>query len=300
MTTAFVLSGGGSLGAIQAGMLCALAEHGVVPDLLVGSSAGAVSAAYFAGRPTPAGARELAAVWRSVRRRHVFPVQPAVALTALAGRSTHLVSDAGTRRLLTRYMPYTDLREAACPVGVVATDVRTGEELVLRRGPVVDAVLASVAVPGVLPPVPWGERELMDGSVANNTPVSVAVEAGVDDVYVLHAGYACALPDAPRSALGMALQALAVIQQQRLVAGLTAYRGAARLLVVPPLCPLTVSPADFAHADELVDRAREATGRWLADGAPDISLEPLRFHVHDQPRRRPLADTSLPPAADAS
>lgn len=73
-----------------------------------------------------------------------------------------------------------------------------------------------------------------------------------------------------------------MIQQQRLVTGLIAHRGAARLPVVPPLCPLAVPPADFDHADELVDRAWESTGRWLADGAPDISLELLRFHVYGQ------------------
>jgi NTE family protein len=280
VSTAFVLSGGGSLGAAQAGMLCALAEHGIVPDLLVGTSAGAINAAYFAGRPDRAGAIDLASVWRSVRRGDAFPVQPARALTALTGRSAHLVPSGKLRRLLEQHLTYTDLKDAPCPVRLVATDVRSGQETILDEGPAVEAVLASIAVPGVLPWVSWDGRELMDGSVANNTPISTAVEVGATTIYVLHSGHACALPAAPRSALGMVLHALSVIQQQRLLADVTAYRDGPRLLVAPPLCPLAVSPADFAHAGELIDRARQSTGRWLAAGTPPVPARSLHLHSH--------------------
>jgi NTE family protein len=91
MTTAFVFSGGGSLGAVQAGMLLALAERGVVPDLLVGSSVGAVNAAWTAGRPGVDGARELTEVWRSVRREEVFPLHPIRGLLGLTARRDHLL-----------------------------------------------------------------------------------------------------------------------------------------------------------------------------------------------------------------
>lgn len=107
--------------------------------------------------------------------------------------------------------------------------------------------MAGVAVPGVFPPVRLGGQDLMDGAVANNTPISVAVEAGAETVYVLHAGYACALPAAPRSALGMALHALTLILQQRLLADVTAFHTSVQLRVAPPLCPLWVSPADFRN-----------------------------------------------------
>ncbi|NUQ97435.1 MAG: patatin-like phospholipase family protein [Streptomyces sp.] len=280
MSAAFVLSGGGSLGAVQAGMLYALAEHGIMPDLLVGTSAGAVNAAYFAGRPDLAGALHLASVWRELRRSDIFPFQPATALAALTGHRAHLVDNTGLRRLLERHLAYSDLCQAVCPVRVVATDVRSGREAVLGTGPAVEAVLASSAVPGVLPAVPWQGQELLDGAVANNTPVSVAVQEGATTVYVLHAGYACALRSSPSSALGRALQALSVIQQQRLVTGLAALHGAARLLVVPPLCPLAVSPADFGHACELIDRSQESTSRWLAEGTPPVAFDLLRLHTH--------------------
>jgi NTE family protein len=280
MTTAIVLSGGGSLGSAQAGMLCALADHGVVPDLLVGTSVGAINGAFIAGSPGQEGSETLAAVWRSVRRSDVFPVRPAAVLAALAGRTSHLVPDDKLRRLLRQYVTYTDLKDAHCPVRIVATDVRTGREAVFSRGPVVDAVMASIAVPGVLPPVRVADQDLMDGSVANNTPISIAVREGASTIYVLHPGYACALPALPRSALSMALHALSVVLQQRLIADVLALGRSTRLRVVPPLCPLEISPGDFGHNGELVDRARESTRRWLEAGMPGDPAEPLRLHTH--------------------
>ncbi|HXA62887.1 MAG TPA: patatin-like phospholipase family protein [Streptosporangiaceae bacterium] len=282
MTTALVLSGGGSLGAVQVGMLLALADHGVVPDLVVGASVGAVNGAYIAGRPGREGAEALASIWTSVRRSDVFPVQPFLSLFALAGRADHLVPHDKFRRFLQRYLDYSDLEDASCPFCLVATDVGTGEEVVLSRGPVVDAVLASVAVPGVFSPVRIGGRDLMDGAVTNYTPISVAVEAGAETVYVLHTGYACALPTPPRSALGMALHALTLIVQQRLLADVTAYRAKVRLHVAPPLCPMEVSPADFSHNSQLITRGREETRTWLEEGMPDDDpIRNLRLHKHE-------------------
>lgn len=165
----------------------------------MGTSVGAVNGAYLAGRPGRAGGRALGEIWTSIRRGDVFPVQPAHGLRALAGRAGHLVGNDKFRRLLETHLAYADVGAAAWPLRVVATDVQTGDEVVLSGGPVVDAVLASAAVPGVFPPVRLGGRFLMDGAVANNSPISVAVEAGATTVYVLHAGYAYALPAPPCS-----------------------------------------------------------------------------------------------------
>src|SRR5947199_211530 len=102
--------------------------------------------------------------------------------------------------------------------GVVATEVTTGYEVVLSRGSVVDAVLASAALPGMLPPVDVEGHLLMDGGVVNNSPISVAADLGADRVIVLPTGYACALTEPPKSALGMALHAVTVTIQRRLIA----------------------------------------------------------------------------------
>src|SRR5579863_10581409 len=72
--TAFVLAGGGSLGAVQVGMLQALSEAGETPDILVGASVGALNAGFFASDPTVRGAARLAEIWRELRRRDLFPI----------------------------------------------------------------------------------------------------------------------------------------------------------------------------------------------------------------------------------
>lgn len=163
MTTTVVLSGGGSLGAVQVGMMLALAEHGVAPDLLVGTSVGAINGAYLAGRPGREGVEALAGIWSSVRRSDIFPVQPALGLLVLAGQADHFVPHDKLRRLLERHLNCTNLEDASCRLRVVASEVRTGKQVVLSHGPVIDAVLASVAVPGVFPPVRIGRRDLMEG-----------------------------------------------------------------------------------------------------------------------------------------
>src|SRR5437588_4911087 len=119
--TAFVLSGGASLGAAQAGMLRALYERGIVPDMLVGASAGALNAAFVASRPQhPATADELARIWRSLRRRDIFPVSPIGAVRALAGRTDHLVDPARLRALSERHLDFDRLEHAPLPLHLVA------------------------------------------------------------------------------------------------------------------------------------------------------------------------------------
>src|SRR5690348_16770063 len=124
MTTAFVLSGGGSLGAVQVGMLQALADRGITPDLLVGTSAGALNAVFVAPHGTsPAALGRLAAVWRAVRRDDVFPVRAPQVLRALAGARDSLCLHDGLERLVSRHVPLPRLEDASIPVHLVATDL---------------------------------------------------------------------------------------------------------------------------------------------------------------------------------
>ncbi|MFL5841272.1 MAG: patatin-like phospholipase family protein, partial [Thermoleophilaceae bacterium] len=252
---AFVLSGGAGLGAIQAGMLRALYERGTTPDLLIGTSAGALNAAFVASRPqTVETADALAAVWVAVKRSQVFPVNPLTGLLGFLGARRHLVPDSGIRRLIARHVEIERLEETEVPLHVVAVDVITGEELRLSAGPAIDAILASAAIPGVLAPVRWGDRDLMDGGVANNTPISHAVELGATEIYVLPTGHACALAAPPPSALGMALHAVSLLTQRQLIDDIERHRHDAQLVVLPPPCPLAIAPIDFAHAGLLIER----------------------------------------------
>src|SRR5215207_11035029 len=234
---AFVLSGGAGLGAIQVGMLHALSEHGVEPDLIVATSAGAINGAFIATREqTVDTADELAAIWRPISRTQIFPLNPLSGLLGLLGTRDHLVPDSGLRRLVAEHLDAEYLEDLPIPLHVVAVDVVTGEELLLSAGPLLEAVIASAAIPAVLPPVRWEDRQLMDGGVANNTPISHAIELGAREIYVLPTGHACALERPPDSAQGMALHALSLLTYSRLIADIELHRHEVKLVVMPPPC----------------------------------------------------------------
>jgi NTE family protein len=279
---AFVLSGGASLGAIQVGMLRALYERDIKPDLIVATSVGAINGAFIAARPqNVATADELATIWRQVRRAQVFPLNPLSGLLGFLGSRPHLVPDSGLRRLLAKHVEQERLDELPIPLHVVAVDVVSGEELLLSSGPVVDAVMASAAIPAVLPPVPWEDHELMDGGVANNTPISHAIELGAREIYVLPTGHACALEDPPGSALGMALHALSLLTHSRLIADIQLHNTQAKLIVLPPPCPHSIAPIDFGHAAELIERSAQDARAFLDTGGSEPP--PLRKR-HAPPR----------------
>jgi NTE family protein len=290
VTTAFVLSGGGSLGAVQVGMLHALARREVRPDLLVGTSAGALNAAYLAGHGTTTSAvRGLERIWLGLRRRDVFPLQPVRAAAGLLGAATSLCSDAALRQLVTRYLPFDRLEEATIPLHVVTTDVLSGEEVLLSSGNAVDAVVASAAIPAVFPEVDIDGRYLVDGGIADNAAISQAVDLGADRIYVLPGGYTCALDRPPTSPLAVALQALTLLIEQRLIQEAARYATEVDLRVLPPLCPLHTASTDFSQAAELIERAWRATDRWLDEGG-DTLPRPERFlslHRHTGRPRHP-------------
>ena len=278
--TAFVLAGGGSLGAIQVGMLRELVAHGLKPDLVVGSSVGALNGAYFAGDPTAAGVARMESIWRALRRQEVFPVSVR-RLIGMLFASASLVDSGSLRALIVRHLPYQSLETAAVPMHVVATDVLTGASVQLSSGPAADAILASCAIPAAFPPVRIGNDYLVDGAIASNTPIITAVELGATRILVLPTGFACSLKKPPATALGNALQALNLLIARQLVRDLVQLSGRVEVLTVPPLCPIAISPYDFSRAHELIERAAESTRRWLQTGGLTRPSIPgaLRPHV---------------------
>src|SRR3954447_7849909 len=265
MSVAFVLSGGASLGAIQVGMLRALAEHDIVPDLIVGTSVGAVNGAFLAERGFSAATiDELAELWRGLRRGHVFPLEPVSGLLGLFGARKNLVPGSALRRMVSRNTGTERLEDLPTPLHVIACDVLTGQEVRLSRGPLIDAVLASAAIPGVLPPIAWDGRLLIDGGVVNNTPISHALELGAEHIYVLPTVGPCDLPEAPRGALDMLVHATSLMVAQRFAGESTTLAGRAGLTILPPPCPIRVQPMDFSHADALMRRAESDARAFLA------------------------------------
>lgn len=281
MTTAFVLAGGGSFGAVQVGMLRELLARGVAPDLIVGSSVGAINGAYLAGKPTVSGVQQLEAIWRSLRRREVFPLTWRSVLGLLARRD-FIVDPAGVRKLLETNLTYRGMEEAVIPLHVVATDILGGSAVRLSSGPVVEAVLASCAIPGAFPAVRIGEHYLIDGAVASNTPVRIAIELGATRLIVLPTGFACSVYTPPRGAIASLLHSVNLLIAHQLVSELERYGGEVEIVTVPPLCPLSASAYDFSQAGELIERAAEQTRRWLDRGGMGKHRIPgaLRAHEH--------------------
>jgi NTE family protein len=264
MTTAFVLSGGGSLGAVQVGMLAALQERGFRPDLLIGTSVGALNAGYLGNNGFNAESVDgLTNVWRRLRRPQVFPIDPLRQALALAGRRPSICSSGPLRRLVAANLSFEMLEDSRVPLHVVTTDVMTGEEVLLSSGDAASAVLASAAIPAVFPSVEREGRQLMDGGVANNTAVSQAIALGADHIVVLPAGVACALAAPPATPLAAAMHALTLLIEQRLIVEIAYFAERADIVVLPPLCPLSVSAVDFGATNELLSKSHRSTGDWL-------------------------------------
>jgi NTE family protein len=278
--TAFVFAGGGSFGAIQVGMLQSLATHGITADMVVGSSVGALNGAFYASDPTPAGVERLATIWRGLRRHDVFPITWKTMLGFL-WRRDFLITHDGVRKLVEDNIPFRNLEEAPLPVHIVATDIITGDAVVMSEGPTVDAILASTSIPGAFSPIRYRDHYLADGAISSNTPVRVAVKKGARRLIVLPTGHACANDDPPVGAVANALHALTLLIARQLVSELEALGPDIEYYVVPPLCPLVGSPYDFSRTDDHIARAIGVTDAWLAQNGLEKREIPHELRPHD-------------------
>jgi NTE family protein len=279
--TAFVFAGGGSFGAIQVGMMHSLVAHGITADMVVGSSVGALNGAFYAGNPTLKGILELEEIWRGLQRHDVFPITWRTLLGFL-WRRDFLIPHDGIRKLVDNYIPYRNLEDATLPVHIVATDIITGDSIVLSEGSTTEAIVASTAIPGAFSPVYYKGHYLSDGAVSSNTPIRIAVKQGARRLIILPTGHACATQAPPVGAVANVLHALTLLIARQLVSELENLDPAIEYYVVPPLCPLVGSPYDFSRTADHIARAIESTDAWLAltgleqRGIPDE----LRPHGH--------------------
>ncbi len=279
--TAFVFAGGSSLGAVQVGMLKALLSQNIVPDFVVGASAGAINATYFAYDPGTSGVDDMDRLWCGLRRDDIFHLTPLGSLWNLLSGRGHMVAATGLSDVLAPHFATRTIDGGRIPCCIVTTDLLSGCEYRIRSGPAIPALLASAAIPGVFPPVHLHDRYLIDGGVTNHTPISAALDLGAKTIYVLPTGYSCGLTAPPRSALGSALHALNLLIAQQLVDAIRHARSVSDIRVVPPPCPQPVSSYDFSHARELIDGAEQSTRRWLDKGMRLVEGVPPQLPPHD-------------------
>jgi NTE family protein len=255
---AAVVGGGGVFGAAQIGVGYALEQHGFVPDLIIGTSVGALNGAIVAAHPGTA-ASWLDHVWTKLRRRDVFPL-------GYPSSRVSVFADHGLRRLIARAGLPSRIEQLAVPFTAVAMDLVTGAQALLDHGDLESALLASAAIPGVLPPVLRGGRMLVDGGVIAFVPVRAAQWAGAASVVVLPTGPASwpLRPTIPRKRAGaIAARAGLLMWHHQIERDLHEVSEHIPTVVLPTGIEAWPSPWDFGHSQRLISTASSAAARFL-------------------------------------
>lgn len=264
---AFVLGGGGVLGASQVGMMRALTEAGIRPDLILGTSIGALNGAFLAADPTSAGSERLEEVWREVVRSGLLRQRPLRRAAQIARSTTHLLSHAPLAMLLERYLPVRQIEALEVDFQCVAAQIEGCKAVWFAAGPLAPAVLASCSVPGLFPPMRIGERHYFDGGLVHSIPVGRAVELGADVIYVLQVGRVEQPLTAPTKPWEVASVAFEISRRHRFVDEIAAVPDRVALHVLPsgtsaaPMVSFTQARA--GRLSERIDAAYAATTAYL-------------------------------------
>ncbi len=271
---AFVLSGGGNLGAVQVGMLRALAEAGVVPDLIVGCSVGAINGAAFAAEPNLAGVERLDRIWRRIADGDpdLMPSRRLPVLAQMARRGPSLHDPGPLVELLDEELPTRTFSGLRVPFTCVATDIDTASEHWFDSGRLLPALLASAALPVVYPAVEHGPRTLIDGGVLNEIHAVRAFELGATEIYVLHVGHLESREFDIQRPVDGAVRAYWTARRYRMEDDLR--RIAARCTVhrLPAGSNPRLRFDDFSQAGELADRAYRACTQYLRTGLSPVPV----------------------------
>jgi len=185
---AFVLGGGGLLGAAEAGMASALLDAGIRPDVVCGTSVGAINGAALAADPTPAGAKQLMGFWGALTNESALDGSMLRRVAEVVRRRTSLHDNGELRRMLRAQLPVHTFEELVVPFECVAASIEKAREHWFHSGDLIEPVLASCALPGVFPPVRIGDEHFFDGGLVNSIPLDRAVQHGADTIWVLHVG----------------------------------------------------------------------------------------------------------------
>jgi NTE family protein len=265
--TAFVLSGGGNLGALQVGMLRALLERRIEPDLILGCSVGALNGAAIASDPSLVMVGRLQEMWRGLGEENVLPagLLPAVQL-ARKGVSIH--DNTNLRRVISSVLPGSQFEDLPVPFQCVATALVEGTETWFDHGPILDPIIASSAIPAVYPPVEIDGLKYLDGAVVNDVPVSRAVELGCDRIFVLHVGSWDRPRPEPKRPIDMATYAYWLARRSSFQRDLASIPSNIEVLVLPPGSTPLIKYNDFGKSDEMINSSYQATCAFLdaADG----------------------------------
>jgi NTE family protein len=298
--TAFVLAGGGSRGAVQIGMLEELTRRGIRPDRIFGASVGAINGAAYAGDPTLEGVAHMANVWLGVRGTDIFPRGTFDGPWAYFQKRPAVHANTGVRKIIEEGIDYERLEEAIIPVEVVTTSLTDGRERWIGHGPAMEAILASSAIPSIFPAVTIDGDLLVDGGVVNNVPISRALAAGCDRIYVLLCGPLHYHPHPPRRPVEAALTAFFVAIHARFVRELADLPPGVEVIVFSGGGDPSGQYRDFSATAALIEEGRaevrDTLDRYLGT-SQDLSLPPVSW---PPPSAGPVPAEPEPTVATAS
>ena len=266
--TAFVLGGGGVLGAAEVGMLQALFEHDVRPDLIVGTSVGAINGAFVAADPAASAVDRLRVLWEELASERIFAGSVFARMGTLARTRTHMHSREPLRDLLAAHLPVQSFAELRIPFQCVAASIERAAEHWFTDGALIDAVLASSAVPGLLPPVELEGEHYLDGGLVNSIPVGRAVALGAATIYVLHVGRIDRPLRPPTRPWEVAVVAFEIARRHRFGSDLAALPPGVTVHVLPSGDPAPPAAGnlryrDFSGVPRRIDQAHAAARGYL-------------------------------------
>jgi NTE family protein len=247
--TALVLSGGGSRGAVGVGLYKALVELGIPLDFIVSSSIGAITGALIAAGMSP---MELESHWKSLRTSDVIGSRWQFLRLLLGAPSAY--TNGSLRNLLRRVLPVRSFSELRIPLAIATTDLETGETIVLNEGDLIEAILASTALPGLFPPIAWRGRRLVDGGLSNNVPIDLAIERGADKVIGMLCGCTRGLP-AHANFVTVLGQSFSLALNARYRCDAQMYKPQTQLHILEPCFDPALDLLDFDHASSLIEPA---------------------------------------------
>lgn len=251
--TALILCGGGSKGAMEVGLYRALVELEVPIDLVVGTSIGALNGAFIAAGRSPS---ELERVWRSLHPRQLFRLNRE--LLWRLKQADSLYNNSGIRAFLERELPAKRFEELKIPLYVTVTRLQTGETVCFESGELIEPLLASIALPGIFPPVERDGLQLMDGGISDNVPIALAEAKGARRA-VFMLCVCCGLQTGPvRGLESIVSQAVSIMLDLKYRTDVERFGGTLDLVALEPALGFDVPMLDFSHTGELIEGAYRA------------------------------------------
>lgn len=260
---ALVLSGGAAMGAVQVGVLRALFARGFRPSLIVGTSVGALNAAFIAFHPDEEGLLKLEEIWKNGTSVNAFDRNPLKLAYNLAFQRHYLFDNRFLRKLLTQHLPVDDFSATRVPLYITATNLTKGVKHVFNSGLISRAVLASTAIPGFLRPVRINGDLYVDGGVVANLDLATAVELGAKRILAVDiAGPGRFVP--PGSLLGVFSRSIDLMTRQIVNKDLELLKERAQISIIQVSTDSKVWMGDFSHTAEIIKRAEEIGRKMVA------------------------------------